>query len=63
MFADSIIRLVIGLELGRYIYIARGNWNNYKSDNKLVIGNEEDEKSKDIKRRLNNLFILYGICD
>ena len=54
LFANGTIRLAIGLELGKYIYAACGNWDNYKPEDEFAGGNAEDKESEDIKKPLGN---------
>lgn len=59
---DGTICLITDLKLGRYIYTACKNWNNYKSDNKVVASNEKNnEETWDIKGLLDNPYALYDI--
>lgn len=63
LFADNITYLETGLELSRYVCAVHENLGNYKLDDKLTAGDEEDEEPGDMKWSSNNLFALYDIYD
>lgn len=50
MFVNSIIYLVMHLELGRYICATCENWDKHKSEDEFVASNKEDEETKNIRR-------------
>ncbi len=62
LFPDGTIRLAIGLELNRYVYIAHRNWDNYKLNDEVVASNEENDKEIEyIEGPLDDSYALYGI--
>ena len=62
LFADSITHLATGLKLGRYVYTAYRNWDNYELDNEIATGNEKnDEETEDIERPPDYLYTLYSM--
>lgn len=62
LFADSTVRFATGLELSRYVYAARGNWNNYKPDDEVAASDKEnDEETEDIEGPPDDPYALYGV--
>lgn len=62
VFADGITRLATGLKLDKYVYAAHENWDNYKLNNEIAAGNEEnDEKMEDMEGLPDNPYALYGM--
>ncbi len=46
LFADSTVCLATGLELGRYVYAAYKNCDNYEPHNEVVANNEENDEEE-----------------
>ncbi len=62
LFADGTAYFATGLELGRYIYSACKNWDNYEPDNKVAADNEKNDK-EEMEGLLDNLYALYDVYD
>ena len=58
---DNNVHLATSLELGRYLYVACGNWDNYKPKDEFAAGNEEDAEPKDMKKPPSNQYMLYNM--
>lgn len=62
LFANGTTCFATSLELSRYIYVVCEIWDNYKPDDGVVAGNEEnDEEIEDIKGPPDNLYAFDGI--
>ena len=61
LFADGIARFATGLELARYVCSARGNWDNYKSEDEFATSNKEDKEADNIEEPLDDQYALYGM--
>lgn len=47
LFAERVARLSTGVELGRYVQAARGNWDNYNPDDAADPDNEYEDDEDD----------------
>ncbi len=62
LFADGIACLATGLELGRYVYAARGNWDNYEPDDEFAADDEKNDEGE-MEGLPDDPYALYGVYD
>lgn len=60
LFAGGTACFATRLKLGRYVYTACKNWDNYKPDNEVAADDEKNDV-EEIEGSLKNLYILYDI--
>ena len=68
LFAEGVARLSTGVELGRYVQAARGNWDNYNPDDAADPDNEYEDDEDDENENMGggppeDLDELYGVYD
>lgn len=62
LIADDTACFATGLELDRYIYVVCRNRDNYKLDDYVAASNKKnDEKTEDMERFPDNLYVFYSI--
>lgn len=61
LFAEDTARLSTDVELARYVSSTRRNWDNYKSDNNITAGVEENDNEDMSGGPPDNPYELYGV--